>query len=460
MDPKAPFLDTKELVRHRLTELAQSGRFGSAFCELTRALAGRGMSFEGKNYVYNPAPLLIAESDALEISRRAEALAGVFEKVGRLYSTHADTRAFFSGYEKLERLALVDVPYSPMAHLNRFDTAWFGGSDFKVLEANCACPAGVTSNAITRAAWRSVRDFASLLEGLEIADSPIDNEHTFAASLKTLASTHRNTLEPTIGLANYNGEYTFELDFLEFALKRLGCRTVMADLSMFHHYGAQLRCGDHVVDLVYNKLDPLKLRDGYEHLDYFRAYAGAAFVCVNGFRSQIILEDKAVLALLHDRSFAHLFDPTEKALITAHIPWTTYVREGRQTHPSWGEIDLVPFLIERREQLVLKPSNQTRGIGVTVGAGVGEVEWRALISAAVGGEWVVQEYCPLPCSPTAVAREGRFRMEDWRYSLDIFMFGGRCAGLTSRSNRGDVINVGSGGMRSPVFVVAQPAQTA
>jgi uncharacterized circularly permuted ATP-grasp superfamily protein len=454
MRETASIAETRELVHGRLSELVESGRFGAAFEDLEGALRRRGMSFEGKRYVYNPAPLLIPKSDAVQIAQRAQALAAVFDKVGHLYTKSAEVRSFFPTYQSVERLAMVDVPYSPSAHLNRFDTVWLGGADFKVLEANCACPAGVTSNAVTRAAWRTVPGFQGLLDGLTIVDSPIDDEHTFAGSLKTLATTHRGAAEPTVALVNYDGEYTFELDFIQAALERLGCRAILADISELRHRGDRLVHGDRVVDLTYNKFDPLKLRNGYEQHEYLRAYAAGSFVCVNAFRAQLILEDKAVLALLYDPRFGHLFDPGEREVISAHIPWTSYVREGRGHHPRAGEIDLVPFLIESRKSLVLKPTNQTRGAGVTIGAGVTEQEWRTLISAALGGEWIAQEYCPLPASPSVTSQEGQFRVEDWRYSLDIFMIGGRCAGLTSRSNRSDVINVGSGGMRRPVFVVA------
>jgi len=49
-------------------------------------------------------------------------------------------REYFDRYSSLEPLTTVDVPYRPIAHLNRFDTAWLGGDRFKVLERTAVVP--------------------------------------------------------------------------------------------------------------------------------------------------------------------------------------------------------------------------------------------------------------------------------------------------------------------------------
>jgi len=439
-------------IHDKLDELVRSGGFKGAVEELHGALVALGMTFEGQTYSYNPVPLLIPAADARGICREAEGLAGILDRIGALYKSEKGVRAFFASYASLEPITMVEVAYRPIAHLNRFDTVWLGGDRFKVLEPNCCCPAGVTSNAITRRAWRSVPAFNDLISEYEIVDYPIDDLTTFAASLKDLTLRHKGA--GAIALANYKGCFTFELDFIAAALEMQGCEVVVADLADFTYRNGRL-CKDKVeVDLVYNKLDQLMLRDGFNHLEYFKAYKDQAFVCVNSFRSQIILEDKAVLAFLSDPEFGALFDSHERALIAAHIPWTAYVKDRVTTHPAEGQVSLLRFILDSQDDLVLKPANQTRGAGVTLGRSVGRDTWKSLVMSALNGEWVVQQYCELPVSPSVTSsNDGHCSVQDWQYSLDIFMLGGRAIGLTSRSNRGDIINVGSGGMRRPVCVV-------
>jgi uncharacterized circularly permuted ATP-grasp superfamily protein len=440
-------------LRARLSELAASGNFEAATKSLHASLVSKGMTFEGKKYSYNPSPLLISHADALAICSKSSALARVLDKVGEMYVKMREVREFFGTYASLEELTMVDVPYRPIAHLNRFDTVWLGGSRFKVLEPNCCCPAGVTSNALTRQAWQSVPAFRDLTSGFDVIDFPIDDLSTFAKSLCGMARNYGHS--DTVALANYNGSFTFELDHIVDSFQNLGCKAVIADLSEFSFRDGSLMVGGERVGLVYNKLDQLMFRQGFKHLDYFAAYAKQAFLSINSFRAQIILEDKAVLALLHDTDFNGLFDVEERRLIADHIPWTAYVRDRITTHPTEGSINLLDYARVEQDGLVLKPTNETRGAGVTIGRSVTREIWARLLDNAVDGDWIVQEFCELPVSPTICpGDDGRFVVRDWQYSLDIFMLGGNPIGLTSRSNEGNIINVGSGGMRRPVCVVA------
>ncbi len=439
------------ICRDELQALAASGGLPQALERLGTALQAAGMSFEGRAYYYNPAPLLISEHDAVQLCRKAEGLAAILEHVGRLYAEEDAVRLFFRSYASLEGLTLAGYPLASQLHLNRFDTVWQGGGNFKVLEPNCCCPAGVTSNAMTRRAWRSVPEFARLVAPLSVVEYPIDDETSFASSLAQLARSWTADA-PFVALANYRGSFTFELDWLRDILRDLGCRSAIADLADFRFANGKLMLGDEVVDLVYNKLDQLMLRERYDHLPYFDAYRRQTFIAVNSFRSQIILEDKAVLALLSDERFGQYFTAAERALITDHIPWTRYVRDEDVTHPD-GVANLLRLARGLQGDLVLKPTNQTRGSGIVIGRDVSAAEWDAGLVAAVGGEWIVQEYCALPIAPGIAQHGPEPAVEDWSYSLDIFVVAGEAIGLTSRSNANGVINVGSGGMRRPVCVV-------
>ena len=71
-------------ISDKLEQLVSSGRFQAANARLHRALVASGMTFEGRRYSYNPAPLLISAADATAICRRAEGLAAILDKVAAL----------------------------------------------------------------------------------------------------------------------------------------------------------------------------------------------------------------------------------------------------------------------------------------------------------------------------------------------------------------------------------------
>jgi hypothetical protein len=95
---------------------------------------------------------------------------------------------------------------------------------------------------------------------------------------------------------------------------------------------------------------------------------------VNSLRCRLS-EDKAFFAILTDEAFAHLLSEDERALVAATLPWTRRVAE-RRTRKDGREIDLVPFMVENRERLVLKPTHEYGGRSVFLGSETAPGEWR------------------------------------------------------------------------------------
>src|SRR2546426_6794870 len=86
------------------------------------------------------------------------------------------------------------------------------------------------------------------------------------------------------------------------------------------------------------------------------AYRARAICMVNSFRSKVI-HKKALFAVLTDARYASLFSPDERTMIAGHVPWTRRVRAGKSDYFG-EEIDLLEFIGERRDRLVLKRSEE------------------------------------------------------------------------------------------------------
>lgn len=110
------------------------------------------------------------------------------------------------------------------------------------------------------------------------------------------------------------------------------------------------------------------------------------------------LDVKAVWEVLTDDAYAAHFSNEERALFHRHVPWTRRVFERRTTLADGRDGELLPFVRDGREGLVLKPNRAFGGTGVVVGPGVTSAEWDAALALAVSQprEWVVQRLAPLP----------------------------------------------------------------
>ena len=167
-----------------------------------------------------------------------------------------------------------------------------------------------------------------------------------------------------------------------------------------------------------------------------------------------ILHKKASLAVLHDERNAHLFGHAERAAIQAHVPWTRVVEERRTTHGG-RSVDLLPFIAEHRERLVLKPNDEYGGKGIVLGWEVGQEAWEAAIGVALVEPFIVQERVELPFEPYPSLVDGRVHVVERMVDTAPYVAHGAIVdGCLSRLSTAALLNVtAGGGSQTPTFVV-------
>jgi uncharacterized circularly permuted ATP-grasp superfamily protein len=171
---------------------------------------------------------------------------------------------------------------------------------------------------------------------------------------------------------------------------------------------------------------------------------------VNPFRCKPI-HKKAIFAVLTDDDLQGIFTAEERAAIARHVPWTRSVREEKAKHGG-REIDLVAWIHENRERLVMKPNDEYGGKGVFIGWESSPAEWDAALQQALGSPYVVQEKVTLQRqSFPELCPELRFR--DLVVDLDPFVFDGEVEGFLTRLSATSLANVTSGGGQVPSFLV-------
>ena len=172
---------------------------------------------------------------------------------------------------------------------------------------------------------------------------------------------------------------------------------------------------------------------------------------MNPFRARVA-NNKKLFALFCDPRFAHLIQRGEQEVIDGTIPWTRVLRDGRTQYGDW-RIDLLPFVADNRERLVLKPASDFGGHNVALGMETGQSTWESIIEAhAARADFIVQEYVPVPEEMFPTVEDGHVQMRLKRFNINPFGIGGRYAGSITRISDRAVINVSAGGGLLPSVI--------
>jgi uncharacterized circularly permuted ATP-grasp superfamily protein len=278
--------------------------------------------------------------------------------------------------------------------------------------------------------------------------------------LEALMATYRESQQvspsPRMAIVDWREVPTWsEFELLRDAFQAAGVETVIHDPRDLSFDGTSLTAAGRRIDFVYRRV---LINDIIARPDECRAlidaYRAGAVCVANSLRCKIA-HKKAFFAVLTDDRFAHLFTADERAVVSAHVPWTRVVRH--ETTRRGARLDLPEHLRTHREAFVLKPSDEYGGSGVTLGWETAPGAWDATIDRALAsdGAWIAQERIAVRreafpvCTSAGVVEE-----KDMLVDFAPYLFRGKVAGFLTRLSATGLANVTSGGGQVPAFVVA------
>jgi len=445
-----------EAVDHYHELLKRDDLAQSSLALLDDGLERAKLIFGGRRLSPYLRPHFVSEDDFANAVRVCETVWNAIEKVKD--AAVADTSILDElGLTAIEReLVQIDPGYravSPTARLDSFLT----DDTYSFVELNGESPAGI---AYADAAFEIfeqlpvMKRFAEKYKLRRFEGRPL--------MLKVLLDCHREFLghkpdrAPQIAIVDLKGMPTqkeFEL-FREY-FEAEGCPSIIASPDELEFRDGRLRAGDFEIDIVYKRLLvneylPI-MREQPALLDAYRARA----ICmVNSFRSKLI-HKKALFAVLTNARYASLFTSDERQAITGHVPWTRRVRPGKSNYYE-DEIDLLEFISERRDRLVLKPNDDYGGHGIYIGWNTDEIGWDEAIHNALGnGDYLVQERVPTAREVfPAVATDGSIKFAEQLVDLDPLLFNGKVGAAFTRLSSNELANVTAGGGMVPTFVIS------
>ena len=427
---------------------------GESQQQLDAQLRDRGLFFGDRALCSVLRPRFLSPSQYRFLQQRAAVVLRAFRKAHRAALADETVMAQFRLSDWERELARLDPGFrdaSPVSRLDAFFVAEAGGLRFT--EYNAETPAGGAYNDVLTEVFFGLPIMREFMRTWDLRPLPARHD-VLHALLDAYAQWSGTRNLPRIAIVDW-ADVPTRSEFLLFQdyFTRQGLSCVIVDPRETQYDGKCLSSTHGPIDLVYKRvlLTELVEREGLDH-PILRAVKDRC-VCMVNPPSCKILHKKASLAVLHDERNAALFDETESQAIAASIPWTRVVEERRTTHDG-REVDLLPFINDHREQLVLKPNDEYGGKGIVLGWEVDDDAWTRAVSAALAEPYIVQQRIALPTEPYPSLVDGRTVLADRMVDTAPYVaYGDHVDGCLSRLATAALLNVtAGGGSQTPTFI--------
>ena len=449
---RSPLIDhVNNLKLQYLVELSKLGDSCAGLeSKLEAWLDEHDVIFAGQTIPFVLMPHFISPGQLRRVKHAVGALSAVLDRFCDAYPEDAALRDELAVSPVEDSLIRVDPGFPRPMRICRLD-AFLTGYDVKFLEFNADSPAGTGYTDILHAGLSSTIDLPRVRQEFEMAYAPILPEliGTLTDAYAHVRARHTDLPEQPDARARRRRGLAERPGVPDHLRRRAGhrARGAARTLDELRYDGSTLSAGGEPIHLVYRRA----LLEDLDQSDLVAAARDGRVCVVNPFRSRVA-NNKKLFALFCDPRFRHLIQGDEQEVIDATIPWTRILREGRTNYGDW-KIDLLPFVADNRERLVLKPASDYGGHNVALGMETPQAEWDAILDAhAEREDFIVQEYLPVPEEMFPTIEDGHVQMRLKRFNINPFGIGGRYAGSITRISDRAVINVSAGGGLLPSVI--------
>jgi uncharacterized circularly permuted ATP-grasp superfamily protein len=433
-------------------ELRSSPQFTEKFYQRLRKAK---LTFGNRVHCPFLRPFFLSPEDEQRVRIVAETMAELGERVANAALKDAALLRQFHLREEEQRLVRLGKTAGPASTASRLD-AFLLPDSLKFAEYNGESPAGAGYTETLAEIFRELPVMREFTKSYEIHSYPLSAK-LLHALVMTYLDWGGTSKHPQVLIVDWRDVPTWsEFEILKERFEKMGVPVQLADPRDLHFDGKQLTANGTKIDLVYRRvlMNDIVARAA-ECKTLVDAVAANAVCVANHFRCKIP-HVKAFFAVLTDEQNDPLFSFGERELIRKHVPWTRVVADVRTSH--YGEpVDLLEFLRRERQNLVLKPSDEYGGTGVTLGWESAESEWDTAIEKAIApsqGCWIVQQRIPIRREVYPwIQSNGEVEFRDMLVDFAPYLFRGKVCGFLTRLSASGLANVTSGGGQIPAFRV-------
>ena len=245
------------------------------------------------------------------------------------------------------------------------------------------------------------------------------------------------------------GEYQLFREFF----REAGYATEIVSPEQLEYRNGVLRNGSFEIDLIYRRISAQEflMRFDLSH-PLVHAYRDHAVCVVNSFRSEMT-HKKALFGLLTDETLTAKFPAAERKAIKDHVPWTRLVAPGKTTYHE-RTIELLDFIHQHREKLVLKPNDDYSDQQTFAGSEMDAQAWERAVRQAQRLPYVVQDKVEPAKSVFPMMTYGHLEYREMQVDVHPQAFLGKVSGCASWLSGAAGAYSSSGGL-APTFIIDQ-----
>jgi hypothetical protein len=414
--------------------------------ELQEQMRLRGLTESGRVVSHVLRPQFVSRRQLEMLTRAAEHLAAVLDQIEgfALDSPGLLNRLQMLPAEKM--LAAMPSGYSRFSVTSRMDAHLQNGS--LCLRGFDTCkPKGLAYSEPLADVFLELPIIKSFKRGRYKLSKVGGIKRLFAATLqawKEFGGQHNPNVAivefgENLGSSSNEGRLLAEL----FTENALPSRVISPD--QLEYTRGKLRAADFEIDIVFRRF---VTRELLAHFDLshplLAAYRDRAVCVVNNFRSEIA-QRRALFDLVTDETITSRLSLADRKLIRTFVPWTRVVAP-KKTRYKDRDIDLPEFILGSREQLVLRPNEDSGDHRVFVGADMSQPAWETALRIALRTPYVVQERLCSGHQLFPVYQYGELQMKEAEVSIHPHVFSGKMHGASA------ALEVSSAGCATPLGI--------
>ncbi len=427
-------------------------------------MAEKKMFMEGKLFPSFLKPYFVEKKDRPLFDRVTKGLISSLNKIGDAYFDEGRFKEQIRLSGRTLDLASLNFGYPGHQIINRLDVFYIPETqELKLLEYNCGDPSGMGWHDQMLDMFLGMPAIAKLGEMYDF-----ETDHLVKSHFRIFFRKYRQWCnnkgikpqeKPNIAFV-CKRDSTVLGDFLAFVdfYNEMGYNTQFGDPRDFQYDGKKLSLKGHAIQLIYrDAIDDIILDPYWDDSQQLVQALRDNAVCFINPVSAATGDFKAVLEILTDPQYDEMFTDEEIEIHRNNIPWTRTLADVKTKYDE-KEIDLVSFVRDNKDNLVLKPSDGYGGFGVLVGKTAGNEEWNDLIDKSLTEDiiYTVQEFANIPQEDFPVIEDGEFKgFSPKNVNINFWSHDGEFAGAFVRAAEGSVINVHQGGGMVPVFFVSK-----
>jgi hypothetical protein len=414
----------------------------------------RGLAFGERPLCTALRPRFVTPTQVRFLQSRIAVLLRAFRRIHAVGLANADFRRQFRLTDAEEALLLHEPGFDCPMPTSRLDAFYGPDSELRFTEFNAETPAGAAYSDALAELFLGLSAVGAFARRYRLTPLPA-RPGVLHALLDSYRQWRGGRRPPRLAILDWREVPTFsEFVLFESYFRDLSLDCRILDPRELDYRDGKLLAGDYHITLIYKRvlISELLERGGMEQ-PVVRAVRDGAVCMVNPFRCKMLYK-KASLAVLSDERNQALFEPDERDIIAAHVPWTRLVEERKTTFHG-KEIDLAPFLIANRERFVLKPNDDYGGKGIVLGWLTDAARWEQAVVTALHAPFVAQERVTLPKEPFPSIVDGQLRITDRLFDTAPFVAHGSCVdSCLTRIATDPLLNVTAGGGSTvPTFLL-------